>query len=494
MAKTIDNKQLQSLEPVVLWEQFRNLTLIPRPSHHEAAALDYVAEVGARLGHEVVRDGGNVIIRAKATPGLEGLTPVILQGHADMVPQRDPGVNHDFTTDPISTRIEGGSVVACGTTLGADNGIGVAAALAVLADPGVEHGPLEILVTREEETNMGGASALSSGVLQGLMLFNLDTETWGEVCIGCASGIDVTATFHPNRIKTADTDIAVEVSIDGLRGGHSGMDINLGRANANKLMARFLKYAAANYESMLADIDGGNMRNAIPRSAKAVLTIDAEDMDDFMEAVDEFEDMFRSEFASTEPQLSFSAKRVELPATVIDEMTADDLINALQGAPNGPIKMNADLPELVETSTNMAIVKSEGETITVKFLVRSSMESEREDVTSSLDSIFRLAGADVETSGDYPGWKPDVRSKALAAVKDSYARLYGSEPKVTAVHAGLECGIMGQTYPNWDMVSFGPTICHPHSPAESVDIESVGHFWRLLCDVLKNVPPMGQTR
>lgn len=486
----IDNKQLQSLEPQALWEQFRQLTLIPRPSGHEAAALDHIAEVGRSLGHEVIRNGGNVIIRAKATPGLEGLTPVILQGHADMVPQKETTSVHDFTTDPIETIVADGKVTANGTTLGADNGIGLAAAMAVLTDPSVEHGPIEILATREEETSMGGASALEAGVLNGQMLLNLDTEAWGEICIGCASGIDVTATFKGTRVETADTDVAVRVTLSGLRGGHSGMDINLGRANANKLMARFLKYAAANYESMLADIDGGNMRNAIPRSATAVLTIDEEDLDDFIEAVDEFEDMFRSEFATTEPQLTFSAEKVELPATVLDEMTTDDLINALQGAPNGPLKMNADLPGLVETSSNMAIVKSEGDTITVKFLVRSSMESEREDVTSSLDSIFRLAGAEVETSGDYPGWKPNVTSKALAAVKTSYEKLFGSAPVVTAVHAGLECGIMSQTYPNWDMVSFGPTIRHPHSPAESVDIESVGHFWTLLRDVLKNIPPV----
>lgn len=486
----IDNKQLQSLEPQALWEQFRQLTLIPRPSGHEAAALDHIAEVGRSLGHEVIRNGGNVIIRAKATPGLEGLTPVILQGHADMVPQKETTSAHDFTTDPIETIVTDGKVTANGTTLGADNGIGLAAAMAVLTDPSVEHGPIEILATREEETSMGGASALEAGVLNGQMLLNLDTEAWGEICIGCASGIDVTATFKGTRVETADTDVAVRVTLSGLRGGHSGMDINLGRANANKLMARFLKFAAANYESMLADIDGGNMRNAIPRSATAVLTIDEEDLDDFIEAVDEFEDMFRSEFATTEPQLTFSAEKVELPATVLDEMTTDDLINALQGAPNGPLKMNADLPGLVETSSNMAIVKSEGDTITVKFLVRSSMESEREDVTSSLDSIFRLAGAEVETSGDYPGWKPNVASKALAAVKTSYEKMFGSAPVVTAVHAGLECGIMSQTYPNWDMVSFGPTIRHPHSPAESVDIESVGHFWTLLRDVLKNIPPV----
>ncbi len=490
MTKIIDNKNLQALEPKVLWEQFRQLTLIPRPSGHEAAALDHIAEVGKSLGHEVTRNGGNVIIRVKATPGYENLTPVILQGHSDMVPQKENDSDHDFTKDPIETIVADGKVTANGTTLGADNGIGLAAALAVIADPTVEHGPLEILATREEETSMGGASALEPDVLKGLMLLNLDTESWGEICIGCASGIDVTATFKGTRVETADTDVAVRVTLTGLKGGHSGMDINLGRANANKLMARFLKFAAANYESMLADIDGGNMRNAIPRTASVVLTIDEEDYDDFMEAVDEFEDMFRSEFSTTEPQLSFTAQKVDLPATVIDEMTADDLINALQGAPNGPLKMNADLPGLVETSSNMAIVKSEGDIITVKFLVRSSMESEREDVTSSLDSIFRLAGAEVETSGEYPGWKPDVTSKSLTAVKSSYEKLFGKEPEVTAVHAGLECGIMGETYPNWDMVSFGPTISHPHSPAESVDIKSVSLFWDLLRETLKNIPPM----
>lgn len=489
MAK-IDNSNLLSLQPSLLWQHFRQLTLIPRPSGHEAAALDYIASVGQSLGHEVIRNGGNVIIRAKATPGYENLTPVILQGHSDMVPQKDNNSPHNFTSDPIETIITDGKVHANATTLGADNGIGLAAALAIISDPSAVHGPLEILATREEETSMAGASALEPDILKGLMLLNLDSETFGEIYIGCASGIDVTATFQYARVETADTDVAIQLSLDGLKGGHSGMDINLGRANANKLMARFLKYSAANYESMLVSFNGGNMRNAIPRSATAIVTIDEEDYDDFLEAVDEFEDMFRSEFSSTEPQLSFTAQKVELPATVIDEQSADDLINALQGAPNGVIKMNPDLPGLVETSSNMAIVKTDNDSITVNFLVRSSMESERDDVSSSIDSIFRLAGAEVETSGEYPGWKPDIHSKALATVKSAFKNLYDSEPAVTAVHAGLECGIMGETYPNWDMVSFGPTICHPHSPAEYVDINSVAQFYDLLRETLKNIPPM----
>lgn len=483
-----NNDNLLSLEPRALWEQFRQLTLIPRPSGHEAAALDYVESVGRNLGCEVFRSGGNVIIKAKATPGFENRKTVILQGHVDMVPQKDDASAHDFLCDPIATRIVDGSVFATGTTLGADDGIGVAAALAVIADPSVQHGPLEILVTREEETCMGGAKALEPGKLDGSILLNLDTEEWGGLCIGGASGIDVNVAFHTTQVETADTDVAVRLVIEGLRGGHSGMDINLGRANANKLMARFLKFAAANYESMLVDFNGGNMRNAIPRSATATVTIDEEDYDDFIEAVDEFEDMFRSEFASTEPQLSFHASKVELPPTVIDEMTADDLINALQAAPNGVIKMNPDMPGMVQTSSNLAIVSTKPDQITVHFLVRSSIESERDDVVSSIDSVFRLADAHVESTGDYPGWQPDVHSQALAIVSGTYKELFGSDPKVYAVHAGLECGILADSYPNWDMVSFGPTILHPHSPAESVNIDTVSKFWTLLTSVLKNIP------
>ena len=484
------NQFLDTLQPSVLWRHFRQLTLIPRPSRHEKAALDYVAQVGRDNGCEVFFDkAGNVVIRAKATPGFEDRLPVILQGHADMVPQKNPDSNHDFLADPIPALLTpDGWVATSGTTLGADNGIGVSAALAIISDPDAQHGPLEILVTRDEETSMAGASGLQPGVLQGKMLFNLDSEQEGDVYVGCAGGLDVNATFHAARVETADSDVAFLVSLAGLSGGHSGMDINLGRANANKLMARFLKFAAANYESMLASISGGNMRNAIPRDASVVLTIDAEDAEDFLEAVDEFEDMFRSEFASTEPNLSFSAQRVELPPLVFDEMSADDLINALQGAPNGPIKMSADVPGLVETSSNLAIVRSADDQIFVQFLVRSSVDSQKEDVASSIDSIFRLAGADVEFDGDYPGWKPNPSSTALALVSDSFSRLFGVKPNVTAVHAGLECGIMAGAYPDWDMVSFGPTIRHPHSPDERVDVASVQRFYLLLKDLLRNVP------
>ncbi len=485
----IDNSVLAGLDPHHLWSHFRQLTLIPRPSGHEDKALDYVAQVAADHGCQVQRDHvGNVIISAPATPGFEGRQGVILQGHVDMVPQKDDAVCHDFVSDPIAVELDADWLHAKGTTLGADNGIGVAAALAVITDPTVQHGPIEVLVTREEETSMRGANELKPGLLKGNILLNLDSEQDGDLVIGGASGVDLTATFQAPRVPTADEDVAFSVTLSGLRGGHSGMDINLGRANANKLMARFLKYAAANYESMLSSFAGGNMRNAIPRMAEVVLTIDEEDADDFLEAVDEFEDMFRAEFASTEPQLTFTAKRVDRPATVIDEMATDDLINALQGAPNGPIKMNADIPGLVETSSNMAIVQSSEDNIVVKFLIRSAMESEKEDVASTLDSIFRLAGAEVELSGDYPGWEPNIHSPILALVKETYRQLWGSDPNVTALHAGLECGVMTRAYPQWDIVSFGPTICHPHSPNECVSVPTVSRFWSLLTAVLRNIP------
>ena len=385
-------KEITGLVPSELWRHFYALTQIPRPSKHEDAALDYCASVGKSLGIEVVRDSvGNVILRAPASLGYEHLAPVILQGHADMVPQKNHNVKHDFLVDAIQTHVADGWVRAEGTTLGADNGIGVSAALAVLSDASVKHGPIEVLVTREEETSMYGANALRPGLLHGRFLLNLDSEQEGVFSVGCAGGVDVEATFKGALVATADEDIAFDVRISGLKGGHSGMDINLGRANANKLLVRFLKFAAANYESMLSEISGGDMRNAIPREAHAVLTIDSEDKEDFIEAVEEFEDMFRAEYSTTEPNLRFYAEPVPTPSHVIDEMTADDLINALQACPNGVSRMSADVPGLVQTSANLAIVQSQGERIVVKLLLRSSVDTEKDDLVSSFESIFRLA-------------------------------------------------------------------------------------------------------
>lgn len=480
---------IQDLEPRLLWRNFHALTQIPRPSKHESRALDYVENYARELGLTVFRDKiGNVIVCKPATKGCEGKTGVILQAHIDMVPQKNSDKQHDFLVDPIQTIIDSDWVHADGTTLGADDGIGVAAALAVLADTTIAHGPLEVLITFDEETGMTGAYGLQSGELKGKILLNLDSETDGEVFIGCAGGLDVNAIFKYNEVPTAEDDIAFEVTLSGLRGGHSGIDINLGRANANKLMTRFLKYAAANFESMLSHFEGGNMRNAIPREARAVVTIDSDDKEEFIEAVEEFEDMFRSEYADVEPQLSFTARQVATPERVIDEMTADDIINAIQGCPNGPIRMSSEMPDLVETSTNLAVVCTNDGTAEVKFLVRSSVDTAKDDVASSIESIFRLAGAEVNMFGDYPGWKPNPSSPILAVVVDTYNKLYGHAPKVKAMHAGLECGIMAGIYHDWDMVSFGPTIEHPHSPDERVNIQSVSRFWTLLTGVLANIP------
>lgn len=482
-------KEITALQPQGVWNNFFALTQIPRPSAHANQALEYIKNYAQQLGYEAFRDEcGNTIVRVPATPGMENKKGVILQGHADMVPQKDDHTKHNFETDPIETIIDNGWVHANGTTLGADNGMGVAAAMAILTDKDAVHGPLELLVTIDEETSMVGASGLKSGLLNGDILLNLDSETEGEVYIGCAGGLDVSAKFRYAQIETAEDDIAIKVKLSGLHGGHSGMDIALGRANANKLLFRFLKFAAANYEAMLAEVHGGNMRNAIPREAWATITIDSEDKEDFMEAVEEFEDMFRDEYSSTEQNLSFTAEVVEKPSKVMDEMSADDLINAIHGCPNGVMRMSAEMEGLVETSSNLAIVDSHNGTTDVKILVRSSVDTAKDDTASSIESIMRLAGAEVEMSGEYPGWKPDPQSEALQIVTSTYETLFKKQPCIRAVHAGLECGIMVGTYPHWDMVSFGPTIEHPHSPSERINIESVERFYSLLKNILKNIP------
>lgn len=482
-------KEITQLKPQGVWENFYALTQIPRPSAHADNALNYIKEYAQKLGYESFRDEcGNTIIRIPATKGMENRKGVIMQGHADMVPQKNANKQHNFQTDPIQTIIDNEWVRADGTTLGADNGMGVAAAMAIMTDKEAQHGPLEILVTIDEETSMLGASQLKSGILKGDILLNIDSETEGEVYIGCAGGLDLNAKFRYAEVETAEEDIAIKVKISGLHGGHSGMDIGLGRANANKLLFRFLKYAAANYEAMLAEVHGGNMRNAIPREAYAILTIDSEDKEDFIEAVEEFEDMFRDEYSATEQTLSFTAEVVEKPQTVMDEMSADDLINAIHGCPNGVMRMSDEMKNLVETSSNLAIVDSNNGIIDVKILIRSSVDTAKDDVASSIESIMRLAGAEVEMSGDYPGWKPNPQSEILHIVTTTYENLFGQQPTIRAVHAGLECGIMAGTYPNWDMVSFGPTIEHPHSPSERVNIASVEKFYALLKNILKNIP------
>lgn len=478
------NEEIKALNPKIIWSNFYQITQIPHPSGSEKAIIDWVEQQANQLGLSSLRDtAGNIVVRKPATAGFENWQPIILQCHADMVPQKEPDSQHDFATQPIEAYVDGNIVRARGTTLGADNGIGLAAAMSILSDPEAQHGPLEVLVTVEEETCMGGAFALQPSVLQGKTLLNLDSEQEGEVSIGCAGGLNAVAKFELNTVATADEDAAFLVKMTGLRGGHSGIDINLGRANAIKLLTRFLKFAAANYEAMLSDIDGGDKHNAIPREAWAVVTIDSEEREAFLEDVEEYAEIFRNEYQLTDPELSFTATEVKRPKKVFDEMTADDLINALQGCPNGVLRMMGEKNDMVETSVNLASVKREKKDIVVTFLIRSACDTQKENVASQIDSIFSMAGARIELTGDYPGWQPDYNSAILSTFRKEYAATIGGEPRVISIHAGLECGIFaGKT--EWDMISFGPTIRHPHSPAEYVEIDTVERFYQLLKNIL----------
>ncbi len=483
------NNEISKLQPTALWENFYALTQIPRPSKKEQQAAKYVEEFGKKLGLETLVDKvGNVIIKKPATPGMETKKTVVLQGHVDMVPQKNSDKKHDFEKDPIETYIEDGWVKANGTTLGADNGIGVAAAMGILQSTDIPHGPIEALFTIDEETGMTGAFGLESGLLDADILLNMDSEDEGELYVGCAGGSNANMEFSYKEVAPEENTVAFKISLTGLKGGHSGMDIILGRGNANKLMFRLLKEVIAAYGVRLASIDGGSLRNAIPREAFATVTVPANNIIEFTETVEEFASIYQSELAATEPNLSLIAEKCETPASMMDELTQDDLVNAIQACPNGVIRMSDAMPGLVETSLNLAIVKSENGTIKVMCLLRSSVDSAKDDVESTLESLFRLAGANVEFSGQYPGWKPNPDSSILQVMKDVYNKEFGKTPEIKGIHAGLECGILGAVYPEWDMISFGPTIRFPHSPDEKVNIETVEKFWKFLVETLKNVP------
>ncbi|TCO09915.1 aminoacyl-histidine dipeptidase [Natronoflexus pectinivorans] len=477
---------LKSLKPTKLWEQFHHLTTIPRPSKKEEKVVEYVKNFGEQLGLETIVDEvGNVIIRKPATAGFEDRKGVILQSHLDMVPQKNSDNNHNFETDPIETYIEDGWVKARGTTLGADNGIGVAAVLAVLASDDLQHGPVEGLFTIDEEAGMTGAHRLKPGLLNGEVLLNLDSEDEGELYVGCAGGTNANMIFSFREEPVPDDHVAFKISLTGLKGGHSGLDINRGRANANKLLFRFIKHAVIHLGARLADVDGGSLRNAIPREAFAVLTVPKEEVVGFVEEIHSFEVKFCQEYSTAEPDLSFKVEETNIPAFVMEEIVQDDLINAIQACPNGVIRMSADMEGLVETSLNLAIVKTEGHEVKALALLRSSVESSKEDLESSLESLFRLAGAEIWFDGHYPGWKPNMQSGILKTMQEVYNQKWGVTPEIKAIHAGLECGILGSAYPHWDMISFGPTIRFPHSPDEKVDIASVEQFWEYLAATLK---------
>ncbi len=484
-------QKIISLQPQLVWKYFNAICSIPHPSGHLDKITEYVMGVGRSLGLETILDkAGNVIIRKPATPGMENRKPVILQGHMDMVPQANKSVNHNFETDPIRPRIDGEWVTATGTTLGADNGIGLATILAVLESDDIQHGPLEALLTYDEETGMDGAIGLEPGELQGEILLNTDSEQEGELYISCAGGLDVNVEFRykEESYEPAPDEIAMKVFLSGLNGGHSGVDIHLGRMNANKEMFRFLKESVSEYEARLADYNGGTLRNAIPREAEAVITIMAEDKADFMMAVEEFATTLRREYGFIEEGLTFTAEEVEMPTRLLPEEIQDDLINAIVACHNGVYRMIPDAPEVVETSSNLSIVRTGEGVVEVQILVRSSSETMKMALASELESLFALAGAKVEFDGAYPGWEPNLQSEILTLMKNLYPQVVGCEAQIKMMHAGLECGIIGATFPGLDMISVGPTIKHPHSPNERVEIATVATFWKLITAVLANIP------
>lgn len=480
---------LLSLQPSIVWKHFQSLCNIPRPSKKETKVIEFVINFAKEHGLEYKKDSvGNVVISKPATKGMENRRGVILQSHLDMVPQKNSDTQHDFEKDPIKAFVDGEWVKAKGTTLGSDNGIGVSAALAVLESKDIAHGPIEALFTIDEETGMTGAFNLEQGFLNGTILMNLDSEEEGELIIGCAGGINTSATFKYNKEPISGDVVAYQLSLTGLKGGHSGVDIHLGRGNSNKLLNRFMWNADHYFGMRLCSIDGGSLRNAIPRESFAIVTIPREMEEDFEKSVLNFQTTYQDELAGVETNVKFSAKAIVLPEYWIDKETQERLLDSLYAVPNGVIRMIPEMPDVVETSTNLAIVKSDENIIQVLSLLRSSVDSAKKDLCNMIESIFDMAHAKTIHDGDYPGWKPNFNSPILKTMKQVYQKLYNKEPEVKVIHAGLECGIIGDVYPGMDMVSFGPTIKYPHSPDEKVNIPSVEKFWKYLIETLKEVP------
>ena len=483
MAKTICD-----LQPQLVWKNFNKLCSVPHPSHHLEKITKVIVDFGKEHGLETIVDkAGNIIIRKPATPGRENAIPVVLQAHMDMVPQKNNDKVHNFETDPIEPMIDGEWVRANGTTLGADNGIGVAAGMAILESKDIQHGPLELFVTADEETGMYGAFGMEPGTLKGNILLNLDSEDFGELYVGCAGGVDANISWKYQGVAAIADDVALKVTIKGLKGGHSGLEINCGRANANKLLFRFLKEVISLYEARLAKVEGGNMRNAIPREAYAVISVPSEEVENIKKLVEEYSDLFNKEYSITENKIEVLCEEIEMPELIIPEEIQDDLVNAITGCPNGVFRMIPAIPDTVETSMNLSIIEANATDISVKCLLRSSVDSKKEELASMVESVFTLAGAKVEFSGSYSGWNPNLDSTILNTMKEVYKQEFGEEAAVKVIHAGLECGILGAIEPKLDMVSFGPTIRHPHSPDEKINIESVGKFWKLLVATLEHL-------
>lgn len=481
--------EITKLDPQCIWKNFYALTQVPRPSGHLEKIQQFLLDFGKQVGVEAFKDPAeNIVFRKPATPGMENRKGVILQAHMDMVPQKTPDSPHNFETDAIQPWIDGEWVKATNTTLGADNGLGVAAIMAVMEDKSLVHGPVEALITADEETHMVGVNNLPGGELHGDILLNLDTELWGEFVIGSAGGVDVTATLDYQEVDTDPTDAAVKVTLQGLRGGHSGLEIQEGRGNANKMMVRLVREAIEETEARLASWHGGNMRNAIPFKAEVVLTLPKENVEALKELAADWLADFQEEYAPIEKNIQLTVEEVATPAKQVPVELQDNLINVIYACHNGVFRMIPHYLDVVETSSNLAIIDiAEGKTA-MKILVRSSREDMKENLVKTLESCFNMAGMKVEATGDYAGWDPNPDSEILGLLLKEYKELFGKDGVVQVVHAGLECSVILGKYPHLDVVSLGPTLESPHTTTERALISTVEPFWQLLKKTLADIP------
>ena len=481
---------IKELQPKAVWENFYLLTQVPHPSGHLEKIQEFLLQWAAERGIEAWKDNAeNIVMRKPATPGLEHLKTVVLQAHMDMVPQKTDESTHNFETDPIETYIDGEWVKAKGTTLGSDDGMGVAAIMGVFESKDLKHGPLEALITADEETCMYGVNHLAADTLTGDILLNIDNETLGEFVIGSAGGVNINAKLGYKEVEPETGDIAVRITLKNLRGGHSGLEINEGRANANKLMARLVRQAIIDDEACLSTWQGGNMRNAIPRTAEVVLTIPEENFEDLQELVDYFRETFTSEYRGVEESLSLSIERTDMPEGIMPKEIQDNVVNALVACHDGVLRNIPSIPAVVETSSNLGIVKIGKGEVSALILARSSNETMMEYIQEMQEACFSMAGMRITFDGHYGAWQPNFDSPITARMVEVFNRLYPDTPaRVEVCHAGLECSIIGGVYPHMDLVSFGPTLRSPHTPDERCLIPSVEKFWNFLVRLLEEIP------
>ncbi|MFO7718912.1 MAG: aminoacyl-histidine dipeptidase [Gillisia sp.] len=483
------NEEIRSLEPKVLWNKFADLNQVPRPSKKEERVIEFIKNFGNKLKLETMVDKvGNVIIKKPATSGMENRKVVVLQSHLDMVHQKNNDTKFDFDTQGIAMFVDGDWVRAKGTTLGADNGLGVATIMAILESDTIQHPALEALFTIDEETGMTGAKGLEPGLLQGEILLNLDTEEDDEIGIGCAGGVDLTAQRSYKEENTPEGSKAFKIILNGLKGGHSGMDIIKGLGNANKLLNRLLFSVSENLDLRIAEINGGGLRNAIPRESEAIVVVDDLQEKAVLSELENELQKIKDEFIKLEPNLAVSITAVEVPEKVMDTNDQEAVLKAVYVAHNGVYRMSPEIKGLVETSNNLARVEVKDGKVTIKCLTRSSVESSKDDLANGLRAGFELAGFDVELSGDYPGWAPSRDSAILTVLDELYQKMFHEKADIAACHAGLECGIIGNHYPEMDMISFGPTIRGAHSPDERASIKSSQKYWEFVLEILKNIP------